>query len=39
MTLALREAERDIELSAGSSRFHLRTLPADDFPRFPEADG
>jgi len=39
VTLALREAERDIELSAGSSRFHLRTLPADDFPRFPEADG
>ena len=39
MTLALREAERDIELSAGSSRFHLRTLPADDFPRFPETEG
>jgi DNA polymerase III subunit beta len=37
--LALREAERDIELSAGSSRFHLRTLPADDFPRFPESEG
>lgn len=39
VTLALREAERDVELSAGSSRFHLRTLPADDFPRFPEAEG
>jgi DNA polymerase III subunit beta len=39
VTLAQREAERDIELSAGSSRFHLRTLPADDFPRFPEAEG
>jgi DNA polymerase-3 subunit beta len=39
VTLALREAERDVELSAGSSRFHLRTLPADDFPRFPESDG
>src|SRR4051794_2166965 len=39
VTLALREAERDIELSAGSSRFHLRTLPADDFPRFPETEG
>ena len=34
VSMALREAERDIELSAGSSRFHLRTLPADDFPRF-----
>jgi DNA polymerase-3 subunit beta len=39
VSLALREAERDIEISAGSSRFHLRTLPADDFPRFPESEG
>jgi DNA polymerase III subunit beta len=39
VSLALREAERDIELSAASSRFHLRTLPADDFPRFPETEG
>jgi DNA polymerase III subunit beta len=38
VSLALREAERDIELSAGSSRIHLRTLPADDFPRFPKSD-
>jgi DNA polymerase-3 subunit beta len=39
VSLALREAERDIELNAGSSRFHLRMLPADDFPRFPESEG
>jgi DNA polymerase III subunit beta len=39
VSLALREAERDIEISAGSSRIHLRTLPADDFPRFPEPEG
>jgi DNA polymerase-3 subunit beta len=39
VSLALREAERDIEISAGSSRFHLRTLSADDFPRFPETEG
>jgi DNA polymerase-3 subunit beta len=39
VSLALREAERDVELTAGSSRFHLRTLPADDFPRFPEPEG
>ena len=39
VTLELREAERDVEISAGSSRFHLRTLPADDFPRFPETEG
>ena len=39
VTLDLREAERDIEISAGSSKFHLRTLSADDFPRFPESEG
>jgi DNA polymerase-3 subunit beta len=39
VTLELREQERDVEISAGSSRFHLRTIPADDFPRFPEAEG
>ncbi len=39
VSLALREAERDVELSAGSSRFHLRTLSADDFPRFPQTEG
>ena len=39
VSLALREAERDIEISAGSSRFHLRTMSADDFPRFPETEG
>jgi DNA polymerase III subunit beta len=35
-TLALRPEERDVELVAGGARFHLRTLPAEDFPRFPE---
>lgn len=39
VTLELREQERDVEISAGSSRFHLRTIPADDFPRFPESEG
>jgi len=39
VSLELRESERDVEITAGSSRFHLRTLPADDFPRFPEAEG
>ncbi len=39
VTLALREAEKDVEITAGSSKFHLRTLPADDFPRFPEPEG
>ena len=39
VTLALREAEKDVEITAGSSKFHLRTLAAEDFPRFPEPEG
>jgi DNA polymerase-3 subunit beta len=39
VSLELREAERDVEIKAGSSRFHLRTLPAADFPRSPEPEG
>jgi DNA polymerase-3 subunit beta len=31
-----REAERDMEIRCGGSRFHLRTLPAEDFPKAPE---
>ena len=37
--LELRDAERDVEIRSGSAVFHLRTLPAEDFPRFPEPDG
>jgi DNA polymerase-3 subunit beta len=41
VTLAHRAEQRDVELSAGEARFHLRTLPPEDFPRFPamERDG
>ncbi len=31
-----REAERDVEIRSGESSFHLRVLPAEDFPKFPE---
>ncbi|HVC06261.1 MAG TPA: DNA polymerase III subunit beta [Solirubrobacterales bacterium] len=31
-----RQAERDVEIRSGSSSFHLRVLPAEDFPKFPE---
>ncbi len=34
-----REAERDVEIRAGSSSFHLRVLPAEDFPKLPEPEG
>jgi DNA polymerase III subunit beta len=33
-----REAERDVEIRSGSSSFHLRVLPAEDFPTLPEAN-
>jgi DNA polymerase-3 subunit beta len=39
VTLTYREAERDVEITAGSSSFHLRTLPAEDFPAAPSAEG
>jgi DNA polymerase III subunit beta len=39
VTLALRSEQRDVELTAGGARFHLRTLPAEDFPRLPELAG
>jgi DNA polymerase III subunit beta len=34
-----REAEHDVEIRSGSSSFHLRVLPAEDFPKLPSADG
>jgi DNA polymerase III subunit beta len=37
--LAHRPDQRDVELSAGAARFHLRTLTGDDFPRLPTLDG
>jgi DNA polymerase III subunit beta len=37
--VALRPEERDVELVAGSARFHLKTLAVDDFPKLPEPDG
>jgi DNA polymerase III subunit beta len=30
-----REAERDVEIRSASSRFHLRVLPVEDFPKLP----
>ena len=31
-----RESERDVEIRSGSSSFHLRVLPAEDFPKLPD---
>jgi DNA polymerase III subunit beta len=35
----LRGEQRDVEIAGGGARFHLRTLPAEDFPRLPEVEG
>jgi len=36
--IELRDSERDVEIRSGGSNFHLRTLPAEDFPHLPEED-
>lgn len=33
--IELRESERDVEIRSGGSSFHLRLLPAEDFPALP----
>ncbi len=38
VSLELRSAERDVELTSGSAVFHIRTLRSEDFPPFPEPD-
>src|SRR2546423_11126127 len=37
LSLEYRSSEGDVDLVSGPSRFHLRTLPADEFPKLPEA--
>jgi DNA polymerase III subunit beta len=39
VSLEYRPQQRDVELVSGPARFHLRTLPAEDFPRLPQAEG
>src|SRR5919199_5213142 len=36
LSFEYRSSQADVELVSGPSRFHLRTLPADEFPRLPE---
>src|SRR6266480_198132 len=36
LTLEYRSAQQDVEVVSGSARFHLRTLPSEDFPKLPE---
>jgi DNA polymerase III subunit beta len=37
VTLEYRSAEQDVKVVSGPARFHLRTLPVEDFPNLPEA--
>jgi DNA polymerase III subunit beta len=37
LTLEYRSSHQDIEVVSGPARFHLRTLPTEDFPKLPEA--
>jgi DNA polymerase III subunit beta len=39
LTLAYRASEHDVELVSGQAKFHLRTLPLEDFPKLPQASG
>ncbi len=34
-----RETQHDVEIRSGGSSFHLRVLPAEDFPKLPSAAG
>src|SRR5436305_2431090 len=36
-TLEYRSSQGDVEVISGPAKFHLRTLPVDEFPRLPEA--
>ena len=38
VSLELRAAEQDVELTSGSATFHIRTLRLEDFPPLPEPD-
>jgi DNA polymerase III subunit beta len=39
VSLEYRGAQQDVEVVAGPAKFHLRTLPPEDFPKLPEAPG
>ena len=39
LTLEYRSSEQDVEVTCGAARFHLRTLPGEDFPKLPEPSG
>ena len=38
LSLEYRPSQQDVEVISGAARFHIRTLPLEDFPKLPEAD-
>ncbi len=38
ISVELRSAEQDVEVSAGDATFHIRTLRSEDFPPLPDPD-
>src|SRR6187200_2244264 len=39
LSLEYRSSQQDVEVVSGTAKFHLRTLPLEDFPKLPEAGG
>ena len=39
VTINERREQHDVEINAGTAKFHLRLLDAEDFPRLPELGG
>src|SRR5918994_4578076 len=39
LSFEYRSSQQDVELVSGTAKFHLRTLPLEDFPKLPEAGG
>jgi len=39
LSFEYRSAQQDVEIVSGTAKFHLRTLPLEDFPKLPEANG
>jgi DNA polymerase-3 subunit beta len=39
LSLEYRSAQQDVEVVSGTAKFHLRTLPLEDFPKLPEPSG
>src|SRR3954463_12641649 len=38
LTLEYRSQTQDVEIVSGTAKFHLRTLPTEDFPKLPETE-